>query len=433
VVKEDWTDVMKLVAHKRKNDFFLMSMQKIVDTANREFQGVEYEVSGPYIDFYVGGDHGIITGFNIGTSGSGRISLPAKHPLNGLLKDKVLFFNELENSNNTYTGEALPPLYMRVSNMEEVGDVVTLTLVDMNNYTNTEVPVKNAILERLIGNRMTILHSAKPTGKTDRDSTKRIIGTYKNCLTIFEDWAEIDTTTQSEGLHGVANQLQWNFEQILEAHSDEIERALIAGQYFVNADKTRSTTRGFMNHDIQKGYGKLGGPGAFSYNNFIKFIKDKANFYNKWETTTAYINNIWLDVILEWVKDPLCRMFIDTKGEQSSFGFNINKLITPHGNLELRVNQNLNQLYGDNPTMMIPMMEDIHLRCLKGNGISHATQVTRDTQPRGDEIIQHKVRSSYGLHFTGAKASSALFLNKNYEADAYKNNWSPKFVKIEDL
>lgn len=270
-----------------------------------------------------------------------------------LVADDILV--NMENSH--YLIVTTTPTSTSVVCYQIKSDGTGLELVDTDDEFNGETFLK-------IGN-------SKQIGSFETESVLNAISYFRtvtdqyNYVQMIEHWAKIAESEYNQKWH-FTNTTKWQHMQdvMYQHHTDEIERTMWVGRFGVDtAIKTNGQyfTKGFFNFS---GLGsQTGSLATAKFSDFVTFMRTKVTLKNEKETFSAFANPMMIQFITKMVEDTTYLTF-DGKGVTDQFGIKVHTLVTPFGNLKIRRNRALKEIWGDTAMLSVVDLPRVGLRHL---------------------------------------------------------------------
>jgi len=409
---EDWTNIITMIT-RGDTEFFNLSHEggaKLFSTKNRKYDySIWYdEPSEIQLPASL-------------TASNGSITLPKQTVNIGALFRDVVFNYEDVNS------IASDPVYYRITGEPIVnGDNIRYNVVRLEDDENSTSGTKeNAgvtaaqIREDLQGKLINVLYTSKPAGGEDNNPIFWEIETGFNFVQTHQHHVHIDDYTNAEAWRHNVSPRDWQIGRMAVYHAREIEKSFWFGKALHDVKKRigedRTMTRGFFNH---KGVQKLATYRQdFTFYKFIDYCEQYVMAYNKNKDLIAWVNPAFLTFVVHMMDTPGAKAYMtfDANGKENTYGVNIHKLVTPHCNFELRVNNTLRDYFKSTPIFVSTDMDKVCSRFLSGNSESLATKLSMNVQIPDANYFLDKMRSTYGFQLQAEKCHSFLKLVNKVE------------------
>ena len=193
---------------------------------------------------------------------------------------------------------------------------------------------------------------------------------------------------------------------------DEVERGLWINKRAKFADSYGQNYifNGFNNFDIQKGTGNYS---DFEWANFIDFIETKTmKYYDGFEEELpCFVNNQMFTKVAEWASGT-AELTLDFDGTKDKIGLRCHRLVTPHVDLMLYRNLQLNGMYSktNEAIMNILDLNNISLMSYAGNGLDFGFNIETNLQKKTDDFILDRVSYTVGPKLVKENQASQLYL-----------------------
>lgn len=254
----------------------------------------------------------------------------------------------------------------------------------------------------------TFIENAKANKLSELGYYKKIDNAY-NYIQIFTDWVKIGKTVAAE---------EWQFQGMtrrehlrsvqMAHHVDKLEKTSWKGiRNIISSGTGRYSTRGFFNYGVQS---KTGAYGAFDYNDFMDYCREKVMLNNEKDELDAFVNPRMMQKAAEWAKDT-AEITFNGEGETDQFGLRIFRLVTPQVTLKLRHNRGLKDLYPSKAIMATVDLTKCGFVYLAGNGENNNTHMDYDVGPQYDDYYLDKIQTMLCFVLQNAENHSYLELS----------------------
>ena len=205
--------------------------------------------------------------------------------------------------------------------------------------------------------------NSKEIGAFETESVLNAISYFRtvtdqyNYIQMIEHWAKIAESEYNQKWM-FKNYTKWQHmkDVMYQHHVDEIERTMWVGRFGVDtATKTNGQyfTKGFFNFS---GLGsQTGSLATAKYSDFITFMRSKATLKNdQKEQYPAFANPMMIQFIAK-MADNATYLTFDGDGKTDQFGIKVHRLVTPFGDVMIKRNRALKEIWGD--TAMLALVD----------------------------------------------------------------------------
>jgi len=404
---EDMTSVIHTLKRDETKFLFLSMEGKSMPTHNPEFEWMIYKRCVPIVD---------MTGATFSGTGANRVlRLPRSRELKGWVKNLVCMVRDV----NGVTGAETFSEFRTFSNPVENGEFWEISLRKRTKSADgrdVEIPLVASDDALIIGKQMHLMHTSVPEGTDEMNPITRTIESMRNTVTTFDEHTMITLHKAATLWEPDITYREFQLRELLLEFKRRSERSLMFGKHFKGIDTAS----------------EFGGRGLYSGKGLVDFIpsenkrlirQDSAKFMDFIEYAEDIVapNNVGKEAMDTWINSSMLSYLVSMLNQEDKtlyhwdphathdvWGFRIRKLVTPHMDFNLRVNEAMNEMYGKEPVMICTDMEGIKTRYMSANGVNLGTMVLRDVQNKNAKYISDNVYGTIGLQVDLVDSQSML-------------------------